>query len=120
LYIGHNGGAGLTMCPRPSGRSSRRRSSWLGAAVVQVLGLGWIVRRMTCKDSGPIAGDMNARKPPVGRSPFSSGEHPLDPVENQVETEIELVAEVVAGLQVVGRRHVDEMRVLALGHPFHD
>jgi hypothetical protein len=55
-----------------------------------------------------------------GGARVSSGEHALDPVEDQVEPETELVAEVVAGLQVVGRRHVHEMRVFALGHPFHD
>ena len=73
----------------------------------------------------PIPGGP-ARLPPapepvedIGGMKASGPTEPgLDPVEDQVETEPELVAEVVAGLQVVGRRHLDEMRVLALAIRF--
>jgi hypothetical protein len=41
-------------------------------------------------------------------------------VEDDAESELELVAEVVAGLQDVLGRHLDEVRVLIGAEPLHD
>jgi hypothetical protein len=41
-------------------------------------------------------------------------------VEDEIETEIELVGEVVTGLQVVGPSHLDHRRIRTRCHQFHD
>src|SRR5215470_3383746 len=51
-----------------------------------------------------------------GRSVVSSGEKPVEAVENQVEADLELVAVGVAGLQDVAGGHLHEVRVLTGGH----